>query len=256
MPARSTDVRRRIAQVGVAIEAPPRPQADEDLARAPLQSPLQFDGVVARVENEQRSGSSGLLLSESAQQSPDLLGGDRVRFLIRTDALHIYRGGPALAHEAQLCDELVGPSCYDRLAGGVAGRMVVEAALGARLCIAAGPHADVHGVAARFTRASDGKRMTGEEPPHDFGVDPSPVERRVEATPAATMRRLEAQVGGRRDSAVRVQDGVGELEEGVASAVEAAVERVAEGVESIVRFHDASIMRSPTTFHTLHPTGG
>jgi len=34
------------------------------------------------------------------------------------------------------------------------------------------------------------------------------------------MRRLEAQVGGRRYGAVCVQDGVGELEEVVASAVE------------------------------------
>ncbi len=93
--------------------------------------------------------------------------------------------------------------------------------------------------------------MAGEEPPHGFGVDPSPVERRVEVAPAATMRRLEAQVGGRRDGAIRVQDGVGELEEGVASAVEASVERVAEGVESIGRFHDATIMHPPKTLRIL-----
>ncbi len=54
------------------------------------------------------------------------------------------------------------------------------------------------------------------------------------------MRRLKAQVSGRRGGggggvAVRGEDGVGELEEGVGPAVEAFVERAAEGVESIDR---------------------
>ena len=39
------------------------------------------------------------------------------------------------------------------------------------------------------------------------------------------------------------EESVSEFEEGVGSAVETAVERVAAGVESIVRFHDASMMR-------------
>jgi hypothetical protein len=48
--------------------------------------------------------------------------------------------------------------------------------------------------------------------------------------PATTVRRFEAQVDGRRDS-IRSEDGVGEFDESVESAVEAAVvERVAEGV--------------------------
>jgi hypothetical protein len=36
-----------------------------------------------------------------------------------------------------------------------------------------------------------------------FVVDASAIQRGVEAAPAATMRRLEAQVGGRRGGAVR-----------------------------------------------------
>ncbi len=70
------------------------------------------------------------------------------------------------------------------------------------------------------------------------------------------MRRLEAQMSRRRGGAVRGEDGVGEFEEGVAPAVETSVERMAEGLESIGRFHDATIMHSPTTFRTPYlPTG-
>jgi hypothetical protein len=54
----ASDVLRRVAQARVAVEAPPRPQADEDLAWAPLQCSLHLDGVVARVEDEQGDGIS------------------------------------------------------------------------------------------------------------------------------------------------------------------------------------------------------
>jgi hypothetical protein len=51
-------------------------------------------------------------------------------------------------------------------------------------------------------------------------------------------------VGGGRDGAVRGEDGVREFEEGVFSAMEAFVERAAEGANSSGRFHNAPIMRS------------
>ena len=54
---------------------------------------------------------------------------------------------------------------------------------------------------------------------------------------------MEAQVDGRRGGSVRAEYGVGELEEGVCPAVEAFVERAAEGEKSIGRFHDTPIMR-------------
>ena len=66
------------------------------------------------------------------------------------------------------------------------------------------------------------------------------------------MRRLEAQVGGGWGGAVGGEDGVSELEEGVSPAVEAFVERAAEGEKSIGgRFHDAHIMRLPRALRIL-----
>jgi len=132
--------------------------------------------------------------------------------------------------------------------------MVVEAALGTALGIAAIPHAHVHGKDGRFIRAADSERMAGEQTAQGLGVDPSPVEGRVEAAPAATMRCLEAQVDGRREGALRGEDGLGEFEEGVTPTVEAFVERAAEAVESIGRFHDAPIMHSPRALRIPCPT--
>jgi hypothetical protein len=43
----------RIREARVSVEAPPRAQAEEDLARTPLESSLDLDGVVTRVEDEQ-----------------------------------------------------------------------------------------------------------------------------------------------------------------------------------------------------------
>ena len=98
--------------------------------------------------------------------------------------------------------------------------------------------------------------MAGEQVTQRLGVDLSPVQGGVEAAPATTMRRLEAQMSRRSGGAIGGEDGVGEFEEGVAPAVEAFVERAAETVESIGRFHDATIMHSPTTFRIAYPPAG
>ena len=87
--------------------------------------------------------------------------------------------------------------------------------------------------------------MADEQVAQDLRLDTSTGQSRVEAPPSASVGGFEAQVDGRRSGSVRGEDGVGELEEGVSPAVEAFVERAAEVVESIVRIHDAPIMRSP-----------
>jgi hypothetical protein len=70
--------------------------------------------------------------------------------------------------------------------------------------------------------------MAGEQPPQGPRVEPSPVQRRVEATPSAAVRRFEAQVY-RRGYHPGGKEGIAEFEERVGAAIEAAVERVSEG---------------------------
>jgi hypothetical protein len=84
-----------------------------------------------------------LVLVREAEKRFHLLCGHLIGVLCGAHALYVHGRGPALADEIELCDELVGPACYDRLPRRVAGRMVVEAALGATLRVAAIPHAHV-----------------------------------------------------------------------------------------------------------------
>jgi hypothetical protein len=129
--------------------------------------------------------------------------------------------------------------------------MVVEAALGATFRVAPRPYAHVHGKDGMFILAS-GQRKAGEQAPQGLGIDSPPVQRGVEeAAPAATMRGLEAQVNGGRYG-VGGEDGIGEFEEGIGSAVKTLVERAAEAVESVVRFHDALIMHSPPACRLIY----
>jgi len=105
--------------------------------------------------------------------------------------------------------------------------MVVVSPLGTALSIAAIPHAHVHGIDGR--RSAPGERMADEQLAQGFGVDPSSPEPSIEASPAATMRSLEAEVNGRRD-AIGAEEGIGEFEESIGPRVEALVEGVTEGV--------------------------
>ena len=139
----------------------------------------------------------------------------------------------------------------------MAGWVVVEAAFGAALGIAAGPHAHVHGVDGLLVLCP-GERVTGEQAAQGLGVYSPMPQRGVEAAPSATMGRLETQVDRRRYG-VCAEESVGELEEGVGPAVETRVERVAErakGVKSVESFHDATIMHSPAASRTFRPPAG
>jgi hypothetical protein len=126
------------------------------------------------------------LLGQPICQGLHPFGGDYVWVLLRINPPGVYGGDPALTGEAQLSDPLVGPFSDNGLSCGVTRAVVVEATLGAALRVAAGPHAHVHRAHGRFAFAD--KRMTDEKLPQSFGVDPSPAQRRVEASTAATMR--------------------------------------------------------------------
>ena len=98
-------MRWRIREAGGTVEATSRPQAHEDLAVAPLESLLQLHGIVARVEDEQGDDP----FFQPTHQSLDLLCGDHVGVLGGSETPHVHGGAPTLAHEVELCDELVGP---------------------------------------------------------------------------------------------------------------------------------------------------
>jgi hypothetical protein len=138
----------RACKTRIGVETATRPQTDKDLARTSLKPLLQLHGIVASVEDEQRNFS--FLLRREAHKRFHLLGGRLVGLLRRVEALYVHGGGPTLADEVELGDELVGPPRYDRLASRVARGMIVEAALGATLRVAARPNAHVHGVYGRF----------------------------------------------------------------------------------------------------------
>jgi hypothetical protein len=222
---RSPGVGRWTSEARIGVEATPCPQTDEDLTRTSLQCLLHLDGVVASVEDEQRSDT--LFRREAQKKRFDLLGGHLVGVLGGAHASHVYGDRPALAGEVEPSDELVGPSSHDRLTGRVAGRMVIVAALGTALRVAAIPHAHVHGVDGRGCSAAN-EGMADEQFPQSFGIYLSSIQRGVKAASAATVRCFEAQVNGRRN-VIRSEEGIGEFEESIGPTVEAFVERVTEG---------------------------
>jgi len=242
MATRPSGASRWACEARITVEATSCPQTDEDLARASLKPLLQLDGIVASVEDEKGNTTPH---GGPSEQPFDLLRGYRVRFLVRMDTLHAYRGGPALADEVELCDELVSPSGHDGLARGVAGRMVIVSPFRAAFCVASGPHAHIHRINGRLILVAEGERMASERLPQRLGVDPSSIQCGVEASPSATMGGLEAQMSRGRDGAAGCEDCVGKLEEGIGPTMEAFVERATEAVESIVGSHDAPILHSP-----------
>ena len=193
-----------------------------------LQCLLELDGIVAGIEYEQRHTAASH--RGASEQTLDLLAGYLVGLLLWSDATNIHGRGPTLAYESQLRDELVDPSGNDGLPGGVSRRMIVVSAIGTGLRIAAGPHAHVHRVDRRVRPF---EWVVDEQVPQSLGVDPSAIQRGVEATPAATVRCLETQMDWGRDS-VSGEEGVGDLEEGIGPVVEAIVERAAEAAKSVV----------------------
>src|SRR3982750_4665663 len=100
--------------------------------------------------------------------------------------------------------------------------MIVVATLGTAFRVAPRPHTHVHGVNRRWF--TSGERMAGEQLPQGRRVDPSLVQRRVEATPPAAVGWFEVQMN-RRGHHLSGKDGIAELEQRVGTALETAVEQ-------------------------------
>jgi hypothetical protein len=98
-------------------------QPYQDVGAVSLQAALQLDGVVARVEHEQRDRPAAP--KPPRQQVLDLSHGHVVCVFLRTEAPRVRGGDPRIALEGESCDQLVGPAGDDGLSGGVPRRMVV-----------------------------------------------------------------------------------------------------------------------------------
>lgn len=122
---------------------------------------------------------------------PDLLGRAGGVVLGRMPAPRVEGRPPALPRDAEVCQPLGVPLGADRLAGGLARRVGVVAALGASLGVAARPDAQVDG-RDRLTAGPRVLRHQGAEGRH---VPPAVGEGRVDAAPATAMGRSQPQVG-------------------------------------------------------------
>lgn len=82
----------------ISVEATPGAQPNQDLRAALLEPLLQFDGVVARVEDKQRDRCCGLfLLGQPAEQPFHLLAGDCVGVVRGRYALDVHTGAVQLS---------------------------------------------------------------------------------------------------------------------------------------------------------------
>src|SRR5215210_4602122 len=96
VPTRASYVLRGVGEARDAVEESPGAQAEEDLARTSFKPLLHLDGVVARIEDEQRGSVSPTRRKGPSQERPHLLGGDSVGLLGGSDAPHVHGSGPAL----------------------------------------------------------------------------------------------------------------------------------------------------------------
>jgi hypothetical protein len=120
--------------------------------------------------------------------------------------------------------------------------MVIVAALRAAFRIAARLHAHIHGVDGSAVLS---KGVASDQLPQSSFIAPSSILPSLSAAyrlcpRAATVHRLQAQVDRRRDN-TGCEDSLGEFEQSVGVAIEALVEGVTEGAQSVKgsggRFH-------------------
>ena len=220
--------RSSIAHVGgrvrVGGEAAITAQPDQDRRLGIPEAQCQLDRVVAGVEDKE--GNGGITGGEPTDTSFDLLNGHSMGILGRMDPLNVERSRPAIASEAELGEPLVGPASNDGLPVGVAGGMVIEATVRARLGIATRPDADVDGKDALAVL----QRVAGHDCPKGLAVERAPAKGRGETTPASPMGRFQAQVHNGRDRPCG-EERIHQVEERVAATAEASVQLVAKSAQ-------------------------
>ncbi len=97
----------------VGIEASARPQANQQLCVASLEPLLQLHRTIAGLKYEKWDAARR---GQPIEQPLHRLGSDLVCVLTRMGTARLHRSDPAGTGEAQLSNELVGPSGDDRLA--------------------------------------------------------------------------------------------------------------------------------------------
>ena len=119
--------------------------------------------------------------------------------------------------EAELGDPLERPASHDRLAGRVPRGVVVQAALGAAVGVAARPAGGID----RIDRQATVQRVAGQQVAELLGIDAAAGQGGIRAAPATTVHRLKTQVSKRRDRR-RAQQRVSQLQQGMARRVQQA----------------------------------
>src|SRR5215218_1899248 len=177
-------------RVGVeaAIGSQPHQHRHGDLGK--LQGELSR--VVAAVEHKPWHRPAG---RQPLQERADLHGGGVVGVLQWVQPPGVYRGGPGVALEAQLGDPLERPASDDWLAGRMPRGVVVVAALGRALGVAARPGGHINGEHQRVGVWHKAHQQI----PQLLGVDAAAGQGGIDAAPAPLVDRLQAQVRQRRD---------------------------------------------------------
>ena len=86
---------RRRVRVRVRGEAPTRAQAHAETGWQRLSSQAELDGVLPRIEGEDRPSGSGGERTHLPEPGANLRGREQIAVLCREDAAHAQRSGPA-----------------------------------------------------------------------------------------------------------------------------------------------------------------
>ena len=222
----------------VGVEATIRAQPYQHRCWSGGQVEGELGGVVAGVEDEQGHRLGG---AEPSKQRADLRGGGLVGVVQGMQPPGVDRGGPGVPGEAELADPLERPAGDDRLAGRVAGGVVVQAALGGAFGVAARPGGDVHRIDRQATRQG----MADQQVAQPLGVDVAAGQRGVGAAPAAPVGWFQAQLWQRRDRPLGAQQRIGQVNQRIPTAGAAGVQLGPERSQPRQRHRRVGVGGSP-----------